>query len=557
MAAEVFDWSLLDEQGEGEREYTKSELSKLKKLMEEARALARHDKMFLANEVLGYDFQECHRELFALYPDFNPEKPWAEQIVGFEDIMVLWPRGHYKSTAIKVVLIQAVLNNSDLTILLMQGSVQVTQLFLKEIRMHFTGEADGSRLCKLFPEFCGTPRVLNANDMRFTVPCRKRKQIPQATFTVASPKSIKTGQHYLLGIFDDLQNESNSHNPRLLQKVQDEFVSYQPLVQHGGRWVSGTRWAFGDLYEKILEWSKQQEKLGAPRKWRTSIKNCWTDDGKGVRFPKFYKKDGEKDGFTREELLQLMHQNPGWFACQYLNTPVLASEQLFTEQGMLAACVAPQDAPPLSQTILFIDLAATENEQSDDSVIFAGRVDQQGRAYIVDAAGGKWNTSVLAVKVVEMALKHRPLRVLIEQSPTYDPFTTYLRVVAREKGIQLPIEPIKVDTRKGAKHTRITALAGHINNKRLFFFVGLPCWAKMLEQFTNYPKAKYSHDDYPDTASLMMNHFGASYIPLGQPALHHNPMIALLERDIVAEKIVTQDVEVMRQDNDMGSDFAC
>lgn len=552
--AEYFDWSLIDDHGDGV--YTKPQLAKVKKFLEETREKARRDKMFFANEVLGYDFQECHRELFALYPDFDSTKPWAEQIAGYEDIMVLWPRGHFKSTAVKVVLMQAVLNNPDLTILLMQGSVQVTQLFLKEIRMHFTGEADGSRLCKLFPEFCGTPRVLEANDMRFTVPCRKRKQIPQATFTVASPKSIKTGQHYLLGVFDDLQNESNSHNPRLLQKVQDEFVSYQPLVQHGGRWVSGTRWAFGDLYEKILEWSKLQN-IGSPRKWVTSIKTCWTDDNSGVRFPKFFKKNGEKDGFTREDLLQLMHQNPGWFACQYLNTPVMASEQLFTEQSMLEACVAPQDAPPLSQTILFIDLAATENEQSDDSVIFAGRVDGRGRAYVVDALGGRWNTSLLAVKVVEMALRHRPLRILIEQSPTYDPFVTYLRVVAREKGIVLPIEPIKVDTRKGAKHMRITTLAGHINNKRLMFFVGLPCWPKMVEQFTTYPKAKYGHDDYPDTAALMMNHFGASYIPLGQPEFHHNSMIALLERDIVAERIVTSDKEVVRTDSDMGSDFAC
>ena len=46
----------------------------------EDRARAKTDKFFLANSVLGFDFQECHAELFACFPSFDSNKPWAETI---------------------------------------------------------------------------------------------------------------------------------------------------------------------------------------------------------------------------------------------------------------------------------------------------------------------------------------------------------------------------------------------------------------------------------------------------------------------------------------------
>src|SRR5690348_17894105 len=68
--------------------------------------------------------------------------------------MVLWPRGHYKTTAVVVAIVKAILNFPNIRILLMQGSVQVTETLLSQVLSHFTGEAWGSRFQELFPEFC-------------------------------------------------------------------------------------------------------------------------------------------------------------------------------------------------------------------------------------------------------------------------------------------------------------------------------------------------------------------------------------------------------------------
>src|ERR1700674_461424 len=46
----------------------------------EDRARAKRDVFFLANDVLGFDFQpDVHAELFAAFPKFDESKPWVEQ----------------------------------------------------------------------------------------------------------------------------------------------------------------------------------------------------------------------------------------------------------------------------------------------------------------------------------------------------------------------------------------------------------------------------------------------------------------------------------------------
>jgi len=161
-----------------------------------------------------------------------------------------------------------------------------------------------------------------------------------------------------------------------------------------------------------------------------------------------------------------------------------------------------------------------------------------------------------------MTLKHHPMRVMIEKTASAKYLVEYIHVIAKSKGIVIPIDFITVDSAKGAKYTRIAALEGHIRNKRLFFFAGLPQWEKMLEQFTQFPKGKYAHDDYPDTVALMAKHFGAAYVPLATLPQTRSPLIAMMERDIVSERDATvslgESAELPpRFDNDLGDFFAC
>jgi len=513
------------------------------------RQRARTDKMYLA-KVLGYDFTEAtHKELFDLYIPFDNKKAWREQS-DIKDRMVIWSRGFFKSTSIIVEGIQAVLNFPDIRILLMQGSVPITQNLLHEVKSHFVGTAPRSRFRQLFPEFCDD--VLgNAN--RFVTPARTQLQLQQATFTVASPRSIKTGQHYDILFADDLVNESNFQSAKKLQKVQQEFSALIPLIDPGGyRLVTGTRYAFGDLYENII-------RANVDGQWKITIKDCYSDSGTEVRFPQQTLEDGRIIGFTREQLLRIQREDPSMFSAQYLNRPSTGTVQLFTTERMLACVVAAQDVPALSPAVLFIDLASSGGHESDDSVILAGKTDHLANIYICDGIGGQWSPAVLAIQIIEMSLKHRPIRVLIEKTASATYFMEYLRIVCRDKNIVLPIDFIKISNQKDAKLIRISSLEGHVRSKRLKFFAGLPVWPKMLEQFVQFPRARFGHDDYPDTVALAVQTFGTAYSPVIPLSAQRHPLLAamdLAEAQQTAAGIFTQDGQVNKQSSDsMGSEF--
>jgi predicted phage terminase large subunit-like protein len=532
----------------------------------EDRERAKTDRMFLANEVLGYDFlPECHAELFDQYPQFHADQPWASQFPK-RDVLVLWARGHHKTTAVMVVIaIQAILVNPDIRVVIMQGTVKNTKDRLREIASHFIGTAERSRLTELFPEFCGVKdedgnwqfgkKQIQFNAERFTTPARTRKQLAQATVTVASPKSVKTGQHYDLGIFDDLVNDQNYRSQTLLRKVQEDFDMCFPLIDPGcPRFVSGTRYAFGDLYETIQKRAKDAD--GNDRgEWQISVKTCWKEDG-SVRFPAFIGKDGNSHGFTKELLVQIMRDNPAMFSSQYLNQPIMESQQILTKQDMYAATILEAQAPPLSSTCLFIDLAAEGSTEPDDSVVIAGRMDAKGNMYVVGGAGGVWNIAQLAENVIRHAMVYRPLRIFIEQTASAKYFVEYLRMVCRDKGVNLPLDFIKVDIQKDAKIVRIKTMAGHVKNGRLKFLVGLSFWDKLLKQTTEFTGSKHQHDDYPDTVALMCASFAGKYLsipPAWTPTTRH-PVVAILDRDPITQNDSRgQEYEI--DDGGMGDEF--
>lgn len=504
----------------------------------EVRKRAKTDGLFLGN-LLGYQFQEdVHRELFDY--ELDTSKSLYDQDIP-KDELILWPRGHYKTTARVVQAIQFVLNFPDIRIVLMQGTIKNTQGWLGEIKSHFTGEHHTSKLLEYFPEL---KLARLGSKSAFTVPTRVRKHLKEATFTVASAKSVKAGQHYDIGFFDDLVTEQNYRNPDIVEKVTEDFNHIQPLIDPGGyKRVSGTRYTFGDLYEQIIRHNQG--------KWRISVKTCWKEGtDKEPLFPARKLTDGRTIGFTRELLERIEQENGSeLFSAQYLNNPVNAKTHLFPEQLILSRVKPAKDVPLLGQCIMFVDLASSRRSESDHSVIIAGKTDTFGNMYVVDCAGGQYSPSALAMYLMEMAIKHRPLSILIENTSAAKYFVEYVKVMARDRNLALPLGFIKIDNTKDAKYLRISGVAGYI--PRLWFLPGLPNWERIVEEFNQFPKGR--HDDYPDTIALMVKHFSES-TPLVRPDPFAHPMLML--RNPVDEAHVPMSPS-RSEGQTMGGDFAC
>ena len=496
---------------------------KVQKILAE-REMCRKDDLYLA-EKMGYDFvPEVHKELFDSLPDFDPEKPWALQGFKIFKWMVLWSRGHYKTTAVVVRIVKIILNFPDIRILIMQGSTAVTMNLLHEIKSHFTVENTNSKIKELFPEFCGDKL---GTAKQFTVPARKNKGLAQATVTVASPKSIKTGQHYDIGFFDDLVNDQNYRSEVLLEKVEQNFNMCLPLVDppHYAV-VTGTIYDFTDLHYKTM-------RAGAGQ-WKISVTTCWANDieRSTPRFPQQIAKNkpGKIIGFTRQGLIAMQENDPVMFAGQYLNKPIQKGGQSITRAMLESGLISPSEAPPLSSAHLFIDMASTDRLTSDDSVIIAAKHDLGMIPYVVDGRGGKWLIPALAQHIIEMVLIHRPERIWFEKHPSCVSFAEYLKLVAKFQNIFLPIDFIKVDNKPDAKTVRVGSLPGLLKFKKLKFFIGLPIWEKLVLQSERFTGERGRHDDYPDTVALMVQQFMGAAIASPIRRTHSNPILAMIQQ---------------------------
>lgn len=479
--------------------------------LEENRRRCKTDKQYLS-EVLGYDFVPAvHSELWKQFFQYSDHKPWAKQS-DLAKILILWPRGHFKTTAVVVDIIQAILNFSDIRILIMRGSIGITKAWLAEIKAHFTGTNPNSHLADYFPEFCA-PLDLD-NQMAFTVAPRRNKGLAQATVTVASPKSIKTGTHYDIGFFDDLVNDQNYRSAVLLKKVQQDFFACMPLIDPPFFAVmTGTRYSFGDVYENIMRANVRGE-------WRVSFRTCWADEAQIIPlFPQQPAIDrpwtddqgightgGKLVGFTKEQLDFMRDGDPEMFASQYLNQPMVKGGQRFPKQLLESCKIRKTEVPGLSPAIFFVDIASTNSDTADDSCIIVGKNDLQMTQYVVEARGGQWPSSMLAEQIILAALEYRPVTIYFEKSSSAIFFMDYLRLVAFEKKIFLPLDFLKLDVRKDAKYTRIGSLQGLMKSKRLRFFEGLTTWDKIVHQFEIFPGGKHKHDDYIDTIALFATH---------------------------------------------------
>jgi hypothetical protein len=389
---------------------------------DEARKRCLEDAIFLGNKILGYDVEEDpHGDLFRALASGKDKK------------LILWPRGHFKTSCVAIKIVQEILKDPDVRILVMQHKLSVTCEWVKEIRSHFDGSNPKSRLPELFPEFCGERRTLQASRGKFTVPARKRKHLQQATVTAASPKATSTGQHYTQMHFDDLVHANNFRNVELLDRLWSEFNHFLPLLDPGGLvFATGTRYSHADLYARIIENDKGQSE------WEISIRECFVGPKHDkLLFPERITRDGRKIGFTLELLAKLQRDDPEMFGPQYLNKITYGTHQLFPPALILSAVKSTKDPafPQYSPNVFMIDPSGfAANALNDSSVLAVGSQDNFGRVWVKDVIGAQFQVYGFAVVLMQQFLKHRPWKIMIEKIPGAEVLGEYLKVIAEQKG---------------------------------------------------------------------------------------------------------------------------
>lgn len=554
-----------------------SEAGKLERL----RHRAKTDLMWLANEVLGYDFQENpHRGLFNCYlqPDVDncrcghridahalggkcpgdidkpcdcekaQQKPLTELDKDKKRRLILWPRGHFKTSAAAAFAVQMILNYPDIRIMIMAGDLAESKVRLEEIKSYFENWGKDGKLQRLFPEFCSKVKGQKiGNSRKFISPARVRKGLRQPTLQVFSPKVLKTGTHFDMALIDDLVNELNSNTPAQLQKSIADYKAIVPVIDPEGYiLVSGTRYDFSDAYGYILRKIAEENLAGwlvsirVARKMRCATKGCNHAniehlDGGGtcssagckcdkfaptgeweILFPQVRCERGELIGFTAESLEKIkVELGPRMFGCQYENNPLVVEEVKFSRELLQSKVRHASKIPQRGVVVIQIDIATGQEERHDDMVIMVSRV-RNGRHHLIDCVSGHIAEDRQPVVICDLILKYAPRVIYVEKKTGAGYLEVLIRIEAQRRGLRMlpQIELVKADNTKGAKDIRIGPILGYLTQDRVWFLLGMPNLEKLFQQLMLWPRAQL-HDDHADCLGLLLQApTGFDYEPL-------------------------------------------
>src|SRR5665213_1203496 len=418
---------------------------------ERARAMSDHMAM---GALLEVDFQEDPHRL--LFNQFLQKKPDSGLVLSDLDtltkkFMILWPRGLFKTSAVIVDIIQNIVNYPNVRICFMTGSDLLAMKQLARVKKVF--ERPSKRFLQLFPDFCGIDYDKNGkmkyvklgNKHAFTVPSRNNDSFAEETFQISTAKSVKSGAHFDLIYIDDLVNDQNYKSITALDKCFQEYLDICPMLEPTGFIImTGTRYSFGDTYERIQEKSKLEEKAVGRTVWKFSIRDCWSlgckcghsdvyhnkdiniaeppcvicdckgfqpTGVKGVLFPEARTKDGRAIGHSLEYLEgKRVELGPEFFANQYENSPMASGTQTFTEVLICAQTLHHEvQIPPYNQAYTFVvgDLAYVGADGRDYSVLYICRL-LQGQIFVFRCEFGTWDSGQVAEDIVNVLLKESP-----------------------------------------------------------------------------------------------------------------------------------------------------
>ena len=472
-----------------------TKVNKSKAELDYMRERGKRDLYYLCKVILGYTklTSRVHQPICDFFVQKDDSRTFNQQD-SIKNRLLLFPRGHFKTTIDIADKIQWILNFPDVRILFMSGKLELAERMVYEMKQHF----QGNQIFRLvYPEFCPAEGQDFGNASEFVVPNRKAiKREP--TVSIATTDSVKAGSHYDIIACDDLVNEVNSLTREQIQKVVESFHYTTPLLDPGGyRDVIGTRYDYSDLYGSLIK--NDQD-------YRMLIRSAWAvkpDGTKDILFPELFCDDTTVSA-DKQNLSAIQRNNPYIFNCQYLNNPINTDTQHFTPDLMQRHIIPLQQVPAGLRYFMTWDLGFTAKSTSDYSVGAIGGFDTQGRLFITDIIRGRFSASQIVDMMIHGYKKWPVKRVGIEEAGGSGLLAPAIEAKTRMLRMYMPVDWLKVKRNKDAKVTRVEGLEALLKENKLYFSASIPYIEDLILEFTQFPK--YEHDDIPDSIAYLLNY---------------------------------------------------
>lgn len=329
---------------------------------------------------------------------------------------------------------------------------------------------------------------------------RNKTGLKEPSIFCTGVDNAKTGSHPDVIIMDDMVSERNVTTDAQIQKVKDHYRYSVSLLEPGGlQVVIGTRYHMADLYGELLE-SDLFDKYVRP---------AILPNGE-LFFP------SRLDHKTLEE--KKKEQGSYIFSSQYMLNPIDDSNAMFKKANIQYY----DKLPPLIERYILIDLAISEKETADYTVILTAGIDKDKRIYVIEYDRAHYKPREIIDGIFNMYERHRRhnVRAVGIETVAYQKAMLYfIKDEMRRRGIYMPLKELKADR---DKIRRIGALQPLFENGDVF----IKREHRELEhELLEFPFSQ--HDDIVDALAYILQLLRAgniSYRKLKDPYVPANPV---------------------------------
>jgi hypothetical protein len=437
--------------------------------------------------------------------------------------LIIWPRGHQKSTMIAYWCAWHLINNPSSTIILASSTADLAEKQLGFIKDTIL---DSGIVKKYWPELChpeeGKRTTWKVDEIVVDHPLRAERGIRDPSIKAAGMGKTLTGFHCDVVILDDIVTDENSLTKTERDKVKRWASLLVSILNPGGLVKAvGTRYHPDDLYAEMMQ----------------MVEPVFDDDGNEIDEKQIYKysqevvevdgqflwprakgHDGKFYGFNPSVLSKIKGQylDKAQFFAQYYNDPNdplnkrITNFQYYDRDQLKIFerrwCINGQ---PLN-VYGAIDFAASMSAKADYTAIVVIGVDFDHHVYILDIDRFKTNKiSVMAEHLEALHQKWGWIRLRAEINAQQGLIVEQIRDYNRKRGVYYTIDTKNQITNKDIRI--MTNLEPRYAEGMILHFRGGLC--QVLED--ELQATKPPHDDISDALASCIEIASA-------PARHHN-----------------------------------
>lgn len=424
--------------------------------------------------------------------------------------LILFPRGHSKSTIMAFYIVWRIVKDPCITILYASATSALSEVALAFIKQTL----DSDIMKKYFPELLhkdeGKRTKWSQTEIKVDHPIRKQRGIRDATIYATGAGKNITGLHFDMLVLDDIIAPNTEVDPfsSVGRDKTRRWVSFVTSILNAGGEVRvvGTRYHADDIYNSLINMEEpvfdKEGNIIETNNIYSILEEKVEIDGQFL-FPRKKGKDGKYYGFDSDVLNKIKAQylDTSQFYAQYYNeirdpdNAVINREQFqYYEPSNLNYILDRwQIGNKLLNIYAAVDFAVSVAKRADYTAIVVVGIDTDGLRYILDIRRLKTNKiSEIADVLLSLYSKWKFIRLRAEINAQQGALVRQLQEFMRQRNAIFSWDEVRYTRNK--EERILSVLEPLYAQKIIFHFKGGNC--EILEDELLSPRSQ--HDDIAD-----------------------------------------------------------